>query len=214
MIWHLFQGIALGLTVALLIGPVFFTIIQTSIYRGFRSGVFVSLGVVLSDLTLIILSYIGILELLSNAHNQIFIGIAGGLLLIVFGFFTLKRKPSLKEKETPQNKIKFKNPRPLTYIVKGYFMNIMNPFLLIFWITVMSVYTTSTKIGTSDVIIFFTGTLGTIFATDIIKCYIAKKIKRFITEVTLLWINRFVGIILMGFGIILIVKVLLLKSLS
>lgn len=214
MIWHLFQGIALGLTVALLIGPVFFTIIQTSIYRGFRSGVFVSMGVVLSDLTLIILSYIGILELINKAQNQILIGIAGGLLLMVFGFFTFKRKPSLKANDTSQNNIKFKNPRPITYIVKGYFMNIMNPFLLIFWITVMSVYTTNAKIGTSDVIIFFTGTLGTIFTTDIIKCYIAKKIKRFITEVTLLWINRFVGIILMGFGVILIVKVFLLKSLG
>jgi len=213
MFLYLIKGILLGITVAFLIGPSFFTIIQTSIYRGFRSGVFLSFGVLLSDTTLIVLSYIGLLGLLSKESNQVVIGIIGGTLLIIFGIVTLTRKPSVKTPNTDQA-IKVNSPGPLTYITKGYFMNIMNPFLLIFWVSVMSVFSSKEDIDKSEIIIFFIGTLSTIFVTDVIKCYVAKKIKRFITEVTLLWINRFVGLILIGFGLALIIKVIVLKDVA
>ena len=209
MFLYFLKGILLGITVALLIGPVFFTIIQTSIYRGFRSGVLLSFGVLLSDLTLIVLSYIGLLELLSKETNQVLTGIIGGIILIIFGIATLTRKPSIKKPNTDLS-IKINSPGPLTYIFKGYFMNIMNPFLLIFWISVLSVFSANKNIEKSEIVVFFIGTLSTVFLTDVVKCYIAKKIKRFITEITLLWINRFVGIILIGFGLVLIIKVIIL----
>jgi len=213
MLSHFIQGVFLGITVAFIIGPVFFTIIQTSIYRGFRSGIYLSFGVMLSDFTLILLSYVGLLELINSESNQFIIGIVGGGLLIVFGLVTLNRKPAVKA-DSSATTLNVKKPGPFTYIVKGYFMNIMNPFIFIFWITVMSVFSTKYNVGRSDILIFFSGALMTIFITDVVKCYIAKKIKRFITELTLLWINRFVGLILIGFGIVLILKMLILKEIS
>lgn len=213
MLSHFIQGVFLGITVAFIIGPVFFTIIQTSIYRGFRSGIYLSFGVMLSDFTLILLSYVGLLELINSESNQFIIGIVGGGLLIVFGLVTLNRKPAVKA-DSSATTLNIKKPGPITYIIKGYFMNIMNPFIFIFWITVMSVFSTKYNVGRSDILIFFSGALMTIFITDVVKCYIAKKIKRFITELTLLWINRFVGLILIGFGIVLILKVLILKEIS
>ena len=48
---------------AFLIGPVFFTIIQTSIERGFGSGTLVAVGVSLSDAFYITLTYLGIYQL-------------------------------------------------------------------------------------------------------------------------------------------------------
>jgi len=44
-----FNGVKFGFSLAFLIGPVFFTIIQTSIERGFWNGAWVALGVSLSD---------------------------------------------------------------------------------------------------------------------------------------------------------------------
>ena len=213
MFLYFIKGILLGITVAFLIGPIFFTIIQTSIYRGFRAGIFLSFGVLLSDLTLIILSYIGVLGLMGKQSNQVAIGIIGGILLIIFGIVTLTHKPSMKAKN-PSQTIKINSPGKLTYIFKGYFMNIMNPFLLIFWITVMSVFSADKNIEKHDIVIFFIGTLSTTFLTDVIKCYIAKKIKRFITEITLTWINRSVGLILIGSGLVLIIRVIILKDIA
>ena len=54
------NGIVSGVVLAFLIGPVFFAIIQTSIERGFWSGVFVAMGVSLSDILYITVSYLGL----------------------------------------------------------------------------------------------------------------------------------------------------------
>ena len=54
------NGIISGIVLAFLIGPVFFTIIQTSIERGFWSGVFVAIGVSFSDALYILVSYLGL----------------------------------------------------------------------------------------------------------------------------------------------------------
>ena len=56
------NGIVSGIVLAFLIGPVFFTIIQTSIERGFWSGVFVAIGVSLSDAFYILVSYFGLTQ--------------------------------------------------------------------------------------------------------------------------------------------------------
>ncbi|MDD3875248.1 MAG: LysE family translocator [Bacteroidales bacterium] len=208
MVAAFLKGILLGLTVAFLVGPVFFALLQTSIYRGFRAGVKMAVGVVLSDFLLVFLSYIGLLQLLNNSENNLIFGALGSIVLIIFGVVTFNRKPVLK---TNENKLKvpLKKPGTLTYIVKGFFMNILNPFLLLFWASAMSIYTTNQEVEKSEIIMFFSTVLATIFVTDVVKCYVAKKIKRYINEKSLFWINRIVGIILLCFGVLLIGRVIL-----
>ena len=60
------NGIISGLVLALLVGPVFFTILQTSIERGFGSGALVAIGVSLSDAFYITLTYLGVYRLFDN----------------------------------------------------------------------------------------------------------------------------------------------------
>ena len=57
------NGVLSGIVLAFLIGPVFFTILQTSIERGFGSGALVAVGVSLSDAFYISLTYMGIYQL-------------------------------------------------------------------------------------------------------------------------------------------------------
>ncbi len=201
----LLKGIILGVTVAFIVGPVFFTLLQTSINRGFKAGLQLALGVLLSDLLIIILSYIGLLQLLNNTYSYIWIGCCGGVLLIIFGLYSVTRKKKLpdtsKIAEVKAHKAGF-----LTYFIKGFLMNIINPFLLIFWITIVS-YHAAQETGKGELIVFFGAALTTIFFTDALKCFVAKKLKRFIAEKTLLWLNRTVGIILIVFGLVLIFRV-------
>lgn len=206
MVNTIFKGILLGITVAFIIGPVFFTLIQTSIYRGFRAGVQLAFGVMLSDLTLILLSYMGILQLLNNEKNYLFVGTIGGLLLIVIGVVTFMRKPSLEAKNI--SVASNTNSRIFTYISKGFFINIMNPFLLVFWITIVGMQSTVAENNTIEIVVFFSVALLTIFITDTIKCFIAKWIKKYITIKIIIWLNRLIGLTLIGFGVALILKVI------
>ena len=92
MIKVLLEGILLGITLALLIGPSFFALIQTSIKNGFKSALALSFGIFLGDLLCVFLAYLGASQLFNNSNNKIIVGIIGGIILIIFGMLNFFQK--------------------------------------------------------------------------------------------------------------------------
>jgi threonine/homoserine/homoserine lactone efflux protein len=62
------------------------------------------------------------------------------------------------------------------------------------------------------VILFFSGTLGTVFLTDIGKAFLAKQLQRWITEARINVLNKIVGAVLFVFGLIMMYQVYLGKD--
>jgi threonine/homoserine/homoserine lactone efflux protein len=206
-----FQGVILGLVISITIGPAFFAIIQTGITRGFRSGLLLALGIIVSDLTLILLAYLGAYTLFDSSGDSVYnlyLGIGGGALLIAFGTVTFTRKPDAFKRRNPKYSNPVREPRGMTFVLKGYFMNIVNPFLILFWFAAMSWVRQNAPQGhlLNHAIIFFSGTLIVVFLMDLLKCFIGNKIKRYLTIRLLFWINKIVGITLALFGVALILK--------
>lgn len=204
----LIEGVILGFTLAFLIGPSFIALVQTSISKGFYAGVQFSLGIALSDLVLIALSYLGALQLITSPGHQVSVGIIGGAILIGFGVYTFTRKQKIL---SPKNiDVPIGTGKLFKHISKGFFLNIFNPFLLVFWIGVVGLASSRYGVQSREIIIFFTGALSTVILTDMVKSFIAHRIKRYLNLKTLSLMNRLVGISLVGFGIGLIIRVLLL----
>ncbi len=149
------------------------------------------------------------MQIFDNPENQLSIGIIGGIILIVFGIVTFTRKPSLGDRPKQNYDSKAKKPKIIAYIGKGFLMNTLNPFLLIFWIGVVSFATSNYGLDYKSLIFFFSGTLGTILLTDLVKCYLAIKVRKFLNLHVITWMNRLVGITLAVFGIVLIVRVVI-----
>jgi threonine/homoserine/homoserine lactone efflux protein len=208
MLHILVSGILLGLTISLMIGPSFFSLLQTSINKGFKVGMFMALGIFLSDFTLVALSYFGVSQIITMPKYQMAFGFIGGAILIGYGIYTFRKKNNFTEvndKDSEQPKIKLHSVI-LTYLIKGYFLNLANPFLLIFWMGIMGYAGTSYGDSLLDTALFFAGTLTTIFAVDLTKCFIANKIKQYLKPVIIMFINHVLGIVLIGFGIYLVAK--------
>lgn len=209
MIQILFGGMLLGLILSVTLGPAFFTIIQTSIDRGFKSALMVSTGVILSDVTLIFISYFGLTTILDVGNNQTYIAIVGGIVLILFGLHTFNKKPEMLIRRSSNFKTPTGKPGVLTYMSKGFFLNFLNPFLWIFWFSALSglIQQSSPEKLESYLITFFSGTLITVFSFDLLKSFIGAKIKKYLKLRTQYRINRIVGICLMAFGVILLVRI-------
>jgi len=79
------KGVAFGAVLAMIIGPVFFSLVQTSVESGFISGIFMAIGISLSDLTYVILSYLGVTQLVQYDYFSFYPALLGGLILITFG---------------------------------------------------------------------------------------------------------------------------------
>ncbi|MFO8068170.1 MAG: LysE family translocator [Bacteroidales bacterium] len=200
-----FEGIILGITLAFLIGPAFFSLLQTSIHRGFFAGIQFAAGIAFSDITLIGLSYLGALQLINDEQNKVTVGIVGGSVLILFGIITFTRK--YKATKTSKIEIKIKAEKFMKYFFKGYFINILNPFLFIFWLGVVSFISTKYGIHSKETTTFFVGVIFAVFSTDTIKCFIAHRIKKYLRIKVLTLINRVVGILLIVFGVVMFLRI-------
>ena len=202
------QGILVGLTFAVLLGPAFFSLIQTSIQRGFRSGFFLAVGIFISDFSALLLAYFGATQFLGKDPRENFLfSIIGGIILIIFGTFTFIRKVHTQQ-QIPGNTEGNGASKPYVYIIKGFLLNAANPGMWFIWITVVVSISANFGVNNRAIYIFLGGALGTIFATDIFKCFVSHQIKHLINDKVLTWMNRIVGVVLAGFGTYLIINVM------
>jgi threonine/homoserine/homoserine lactone efflux protein len=207
------EGIILGLTLATFFGfgPAFFSLVQTSIHRGFGSAVLLAIGIFLNDMVMVVLCLMGAIQIITAPSNYLWFGISSGVILIIFGLVTYSRKVVTLVAETDDDDlpIHVKGPRWFVFIAKGFFMNIVNPFVWIFWVGVVVGISTRFSGNEDELVYFFGGTLLTVLATDIGKAYAAYNIKRFLTDRMIGIFNKIAGIGLIVFGLFLIVKVII-----
>jgi threonine/homoserine/homoserine lactone efflux protein len=201
----IWEGVLLGLTLAFFFGfgPALFALIQTSIHRGLISGFFLAIGIFLSDIVLVALCFLGVIQIISDPTNHLIFGIVSSVILIIFGIVTFRKKVMIKSDEDEDDDNK---PGFMTYIMKGFFLNIANPFVWIFWMGVVVAISANYPGDPQSIILFLAGTLITVIATDMLKCFGSFKIKRYLTPTFIMWINRIAGIGLVLFGIYLLIR--------
>ncbi|MBL7903790.1 MAG: LysE family translocator [Bacteroidales bacterium] len=199
----LLEGMILGLTLAIMLGPAMFSLIQTSIHRGLYRGILLAGGIFLSDLALVVACYLGAVQVIGNDRNYLMFGVIGGVVLVIFGVVTFLRKVQVTD---DNNLIDVKMPGPLTYILKGFFLNFANPFVWIFWVSVMVTVSSGYGADSWSIQTFFAGSLLTILSTDILKVIVAARLKRYLKPRILILINHIVGILLVLFGIYLVIR--------
>jgi threonine/homoserine/homoserine lactone efflux protein len=193
-----FNGILSGVVLAFLIGPVFFTIVQTSIERGFLSGVFVAIGVSLSDALYILVSYLGLAAFLDTETSKSYLALGGGVILLLFGLYYLLVKSRNLSNFDPE---KITNKSPGKLIGKGFIMNGLSPMVLFFWLATVGVATSEFNYNTTpEIVLYFSSVVGTVFTTDVIKAKLADKLRALITPRFIRLLNIVLGLVLVIFA--------------
>jgi threonine/homoserine/homoserine lactone efflux protein len=196
----LLKGITIGLLLSISVGPALFSVIKQSLNNGHQGGMAFAVGVSASDVALV---------LIANVFTELFrslrlyekqIGIVGSIFLISMGIFFLFFK---KVKVNELGKQIFKQrKRDLAKIsLSGFFMNLLNPGVIIFWITIS---TTLITYSVRHKIIIYTTCLVIVLLADIAKVFMAGKIRNRLTPHNIHIINRINGVILIVFGVALI----------
>jgi threonine/homoserine/homoserine lactone efflux protein len=195
------KGIFMGLAITISLGPGFMALFQTSILRGVKAGIVLAVGIFISDLILIIVSYLGLAQIV-HKNNAVIMGIIAGIILIVTGGVSFFRK-SLVNSDDLNRLPEIKNSLP-SLLLKGFLLNIANPFCLMFWVGIMGFAASNYGMNNFNFFIFFIGLLLTAFTSDLLKCYLSGALRKLFTSKGIGFLNKAIGItlILIGFAII------------
>ncbi|MBP6334827.1 MAG: LysE family transporter [Bacteroidia bacterium] len=196
------SGITFGLILAIMLGPVFFALLQTSLHEGFKAGTHLAFGVFLSDAAMIGLCYFFAAQLDLLEQNKLVMGVVGGGLLIGFGLVNFFKKIKVKEVDDDKKTVHAK------FILQGFMLNFFNPAVLLFWLSIVGIVSLKEEYTRVHKSVFFSSVLLTVFFTDLLKSFVSHRIKNILKANVILWINRIVGMALVAFGIHMIWKVL------
>lgn len=200
MLEALLKGLTFGLLLSISVGPVLFSIIKQSLNNGHKGGMAFVLGVSASDITLVLISNI-FTELFNSISNyKTEIGVGGCIFLVSLGIFFLFFK-KVKVNDTGQQVFLFRKRDYAKMFLSGYVMNTLNPSVFIFWIyasTAVIIHTVNQRI------VVFVTCLVWMLGTDILKVFLAGKIRNRLTPHNIHILNRINGLILIVFGIALI----------
>jgi threonine/homoserine/homoserine lactone efflux protein len=204
MIYAIWKGITLGLLLSIAVGPILFSILKQSINNGVKGGLAFVTGVSLSDISLVVAANF-FTELFTsfNAKREE-IGIIGSSFLISVGIYYLFFK-KVKVNEQGAQLIKFRKRDYAKLFLAGYFMNILNPAIIIFWLTTSTAFIDHSFNQRTAI---FSTALLFVLATDIAKVVLAGKLRKKLTVKNISLLNRINGVILIGFGIALIAGLL------
>lgn len=199
------EAILIGFFLAFMIGPVFFMLIQTSIIKGARAAIAFDIGVILGDITFILIAYYGSKSLLEKIKDDPRLFFIGGIILLVYGIITYIDK-SQKRVVQDESLVLPEKTNYIKLLLKGFLLNFINIGVLAFWLGMIVVIGSNLQMDPGKIFNYFTVILVSYFITDIGKIVLAKQLKRKLTPTVIYKVKRGMGILLMVFGIALMLK--------
>lgn len=194
-----------GIILAFSFGPVFFTLIETSITKGFKAGLFFDLGALLADIIFIVIAVFSTGQILQKLQDDPALFIFGGVLMLAYGIITYVQTSRSLFKIVREHYAVVVKMNLGSLFFKGFLLNFVNFSVLAGWIGILIIATTSTS-SPEGMYGFLVVVLITFFAVDLLKILLAEKLKNKMTPRFIFNSKRWLSILIMLFGILLLAK--------
>ena len=186
----------------MLLGVIFFMLIQASLNHGPQKGWVIASGVISGDILFVILA-IGFTRYIQEflTAYEPYVNLVGGLVLLVIGISNIRKKrgnPDLGDAAKEVHSTR-------DFYFKPFLINLLNPANAMWWLGLYSVRP-AVHYDLTQKIIFASGAIGAVFFTEVAIAYAASGLRRYITAERLQRVDVTVGLVLMGFGVWLFIK--------
>ncbi|MDX2360565.1 MAG: LysE family transporter [Crocinitomicaceae bacterium] len=206
LIW---KGIVTGFILSIMIGPVFFVLLETSIRKGIKAAIAFDLGVLINDIAYIAIAFLfyAQVEQLRTGDDNSIMRLIGGAIFVGYGIHNFfKRVEAIKIETDDQVAGNFRSYLVLS--LKGFLLNLANPMVIFYWFSVMTIGAQDTDedgLG-GGMIVFLSAILITFFSIDLLKIIGAKSLRPLVTQKLLKGLNRLIGIVFVAFGLVLMAQ--------
>jgi threonine/homoserine/homoserine lactone efflux protein len=206
MVEAILKGLALGVVLALSVGPIIFTIIKQSITVGHKGGFSFVAGVWLSDIILVVLSNVFTAWVATLLEHRNMIGYGGSSFLIGMGVYYFFFKKVVLKSTEGKHADHLSTQQFLRIFASGFIINTLNPGVIIFWLGNASILALTHSLD--ERIVIFSICLLINMSADVGKVMMAGKLRNKLTIHNLAIINKISGAILVAFGMFLLYGVL------
>src|SRR5690606_3638596 len=166
------SAILIGILLSLiLIGPVFFMLLETSVSRGWKAAITLDLGVISADIFCILIAYYGSKDLALAIQNNPSIFIFGGFFILIYGLMMYISKPNFKMRN-----VNIVNKNYFKTFINGFFLNLLNIGVIVFWFFIVSTVIIQYP-KEEDTFLYMVIVLITFFCIDLIKIFLAQRVK-------------------------------------
>ena len=198
-------GLLAGFLMSILLGVVFFLLIQAGIQHGVKKGVIIASGVIAGDLIFLSLaiSFTAAISDFLQKYQQS-ISWLGGLLLLAMGCWTWfkKRSDSQENKEVKG----LKSARD--FFVKPFLINMLNPANAAWWLGLYS-FPPASEFVFNQKLVFGAFAILALFSTEVGISAGAALLKNYIKEKWLKKVDKLVAVVMFLMGLNLLVRALL-----
>ena len=205
MISEYINAVLLGFGLAFMVGPVFFVLLETSVTKGIRAALVFDIGVLISDTIFIFIAYYGSKTLLVTLKDDPRLFLIGGVILIIYGLYTVFYKRT-KKTVIDKDLVVVENNNYTGLFFKGFFLNIINIGVLAFWLAIVIAVSSGFQMNENKIFNYFIIVIITLLITDLIKITAAKQLKKQLTPIVLRKIRQLLGIFFIVFGVVLAAK--------
>lgn len=190
----------IGLSGAVMPGPLLALTITETTKRGFWAGPLLVLGHGILELALVIALVLGLSRIIVGDLATGLIGVLGGIVLIVMGINIIDTTWHRDIEAVPAGKPEGMR-RHGRWIFSGVVVSLSNPYWFIWWATIGLAYLLwSLKLGAAGVASFFTGHILADLVWYALVSFIIVSGKRIIKDAAYHWLLYICGISLVGLG--------------
>jgi threonine/homoserine/homoserine lactone efflux protein len=191
------DGLLFGMILQLSVGPVCLAVLQRSLAGRLSGALSMVVGVAAADALYIGLAVTGISAVIVGETARLLLGLGGALVLAFFGVRLLLARGAAGATTTGAE------PGLLAGWRYGFFLTLTNPLTILFWGAVFAGLYAARGQGEGAALGLYAA--GCVSATLLFLSGVAVFggwLKRFLTIPTaLLWLNRAVGLFLIGFAV-------------
>jgi arginine exporter protein ArgO len=203
--FKIFQnGLATGLFLQLAIGPVFFYIVNLTLQRSIYDGLIAVLTVTIVDYLYITLSIVGIGKLLEKKKTKNVFGIISSIVLIIFGAFIIKGIATNGLSAGAD----IESASLLTSFLSVFFLTISSPMTIVFFTSIFTAKAIEYNYTKRNLYIFGFSVGSATFLFMGLSVILFSLLKQSVPIALIQSLNLLVGAVLIGYGVIRIIKIL------
>lgn len=200
----LVTSFTIGLTGAIMPGPLLAYTLRESVRHGLLTGFMVTLGHGILEVGLVIALVLGLSRIVGNEVVVSIVGIVGGMILAWMGYSTIQH--GRHQTELP-SAAKTEPSKRLTAVISSMVISASNPYFILWWATIGVTYLLwSLKLGAGGVSAFYASHLSADMLWYVFIAFVVVRGKRLLNITVYRWFMIICGLALIGMGLYFVVS--------